>query len=125
MELTYDWQSFQSVFNPTKRKSVAKALAAPSGPVFAVVDRNIVVSAYANGEDLSDWIGATQPEMASALPNRDVIAFSREQVDAWMLEALALPHSIDQIEFLRGKADLKKSGPEMEVPKHFLLEAIQ
>ncbi len=102
MELTYDWQSFQSMFYPKRRS--ATPLGDVANPVYLVVESSIIVSAFGECEDLSDWIGAEYQEMAAEMPHRELLLFEREQVDQWMAESTQLPHIHEQIDFLRKQA---------------------
>ncbi|HLE00883.1 MAG TPA: hypothetical protein VJB59_11520 [Bdellovibrionota bacterium] len=114
MELTYDWRSFQSMFYP-KRRSLVRQSAEPAGPVLVIREDDLIISAFAESEDLSDWIGARFEEMAAELSHRELVSFARADVDQWMLDMLALPHFQDQMEFLRSKAEqalASKSSPD-------------
>ncbi|MCM2278220.1 MAG: hypothetical protein NDJ89_09110 [Oligoflexia bacterium] len=145
MELTYDWNCFQSMFYP-KRRAPASAANANAGseaaaPVFLVVEEERILSVFGEGEDFSSWIGAGYPQMAAEITHRELILFERKDVDRWMSGALALPHFHDQVEFLRqnaapkvlsrgrlrkgGRTLLLRQGLEMPVYRHFILEAIQ
>jgi len=127
MELIYDWKSFQSLFY------VKKGLPAPesSGSIYLVADGRVVVSAFSEGEDLSDWVGATYDEVLAEFSHRDLVLFSREKVDKWMSASVSLPHFYDQIRFLRSEAkpDLvtrsQLRGQELVSQGHFLLEVLQ
>lgn len=141
MELNYDWRSFQAIFYPQKR-SLVKHDGEPSGPGFVITDQDRVVAVFAENEDLSDWVGASIEEISSELSHRDLILFSRQQVDAWMQESIGLPHFHDQLEFLKEKAKnemIRKTQSEHSPKKgrdqmlleplffqpHFLLSAIR
>jgi hypothetical protein len=130
MELTYDWQAFHEVF--TRPRSASPASGQPTGPVFAVLHDGAVVAAYAENEDLSDWIGAASSEIATGLGHRELRFYDRSKADAWIAEALALPHAYEQRSFLARKAvpeprtgdssrKLSVVGPKL----HFLLEAVE
>ena len=64
MELTYDWQSFQGMFYPKRRSALRLRRDVPlsgselASPAYLVTEGDTVVAAFAEGEDLSDWIGA-------------------------------------------------------------------
>jgi hypothetical protein len=146
MELSYDWQSFQSMFYP-KRRSATQLGSEIGGPIYLVCEGNIIVSAFAENDDLSDWIGAEYQELAAEQPHRELLLFERAKVDGWMSESMALPHIHEQLEFLREKAGLdvvstrakpakkgrKLSRQNVELKQghghlghqHFLLEAMQ
>jgi hypothetical protein len=146
VELTYDWQSFQTMFYP-KRRSATRLQGETAGPVYLVVEGNIIVAAFAECEDLSDWLGAEYEEMAAEMPHRELLLFDRAKVDQWLSEAVALPHVHEQMDFLRTKASesvvstrarpskkgRKTSKGNIELKQehghlgrqHFLLEAMQ
>lgn len=140
MELTYDWRCFQALFDPKRRATVSKGDEAAS-PVHLVVENDVIVSVHAEGEDFSDWIGSTYQDMAAEVTHRELVLFPRQQVDAWITEALALPHFHDQLEFLRSKAQpqivsrsrfkrgasalVLKQGQQAAFNRHFVLDAIQ
>lgn len=127
MELSYDWKNFQSFFY-SKRKSAASELL---GPIYLVTDRKVIVSALSEGEDLSDWIGATYDELLAEASHRQFILFDRTQVDQSVGKACSLKHYYDQIRFLQNEAKPtplvhgKVKSAEVLLPKHFLLFAIQ
>lgn len=139
MELTYDWRSFQSFFEP-KRK-VSGAPEQESSPVYLVTENDRILSVFVEGEDLSEWVGSTYQELASQITYRELIVFSRDQVDRWMQESLQYPHFYDQNEYLKKNATpqvfargrFKKSSKpmalkhavELPVVRHFVLEALQ
>src|SRR5437868_104532 len=103
MELTYDWQSFQSMFYP-KRRSAVQMGSETAGPVYLVLEGNIIVEAFAESEDLSDWIGAEYEEMAAEMAHRELLLFDREKLDKWIGGSMSHPHLYEQMDFLRTKA---------------------
>jgi hypothetical protein len=143
MELTYDWQSFQAMFYP-KRRAATQQASEIASPAYLVIEGETVVAAFAEGEDLSDWIGAAYADMAADMHHRELLLFEREQLDAWLEESMAHPHLHEQVEFLRKKAAAgavstrakpQKKGRKGELSRkhghaslghpHFLLEAMQ
>lgn len=131
MELTHDWRCFQSVFYPKRRAPLSQGHESAS-PVYLVVENNVVISAYGEGADYSEWIGANHQDLAAEITHRELVLFDRKDVDRLTQESLTLPHFYDQVEFLRGKATPQivsrsrfKRGMEMPVHRHFLLEALQ
>src|ERR1700722_566397 len=100
MELNYDWKGFQTLFYSKKRLNVSESL----HPIYLVTDDKTVVSAFCDGEDLSDWVGATYDEMLVEFSNRELVLYDRENVDEMMNLAVDLNHFYDQIQFLRKKA---------------------
>lgn len=136
MELTYDWKSFQSFFYP-KRRSMVRQSSEPVGPVLVVVEEDRIVTAFAEAEDLSDWIGQSCEKMSAELSHRDIVQISREELDSWLSEVMSsatLPHYHDQITYLRtqlkdylkiGKKETRGTGFTPVVRGHFLFSAIQ
>jgi len=132
MELIYDWKNFQAMFYPKRRAQLAES----AGPVYLVVENKRILTAFAEAEDLSQWIGSTTDEVASELGHRELVIFDREKVDQWMGSAMGLPHFHDQVESLRSEAtpqvlsrsrfkkDLRSNADQL-IKRHFLLEAIQ
>ncbi|MGK5083359.1 hypothetical protein WDW37_08625 [Bdellovibrionota bacterium FG-1] len=129
MELTYDWQSFQSMFYP-KRRSATGLGAETAGAVYLIIEDKVIVAAFAEGEDVSDWIGAKHEDMAVEMPHRELLLFERQAVDGWLVELTSLSHLHEQLEFLRKKAtetavsSRNRCAPHLGY-QHFLLEAIQ
>jgi hypothetical protein len=135
MELNHDWRGFQSVFHP-RRRSAAKGAAEPadsSSMVFLVVDGKTVVSASgAEGEDTRAWTGLNVQDLAAQVPHRELVLFTRKEVDQWMNGCLQLPHFYDQMEYLRNQSVPEAISSQGKVKKvrpvarrHFLLEAIR
>jgi hypothetical protein len=127
MELVYDWKSFQSLFYVKKGLPTTDT----PGSIYLVADGRVVISAFSENEDLSDWIGATYDEMLAEFAHRELVLFSREKVDQWMSEAVSLPHYYDQMRYLRAEAkpDLitrtKFRAQDVISQGHFLLDALQ
>ncbi|MEO5970504.1 MAG: hypothetical protein ABIQ95_11305 [Bdellovibrionia bacterium] len=127
MELNYDWRNFQSFFFVRKDKPQLEI----SGTINLIIDQKTVVSAFSDGEELSEWFGSPYDDVLKAFPHREVIIYDQKKVDNWMVDATHLPHAYDQIQFLRThakpqfitgnrvKKDLSPSS------NHFLLKAIQ
>jgi hypothetical protein len=129
MELSYDWKSFQSMFY-AKRKLSAQ-VDSSLGPIYLVCENNIMISAFSEGQDLSDWIGATQDEVKAEFAHRELIFFEREKVDEWLSSAGDLIHFYDQIQHLRSKSkpnmiskSRSKNG-DLLISQHFLLQSVQ
>jgi hypothetical protein len=129
MELNYDWKSFQSIFYSKKKTSRLPEVS--SAPIYLVLEGTVIISALSEGEDLSDWIGATADEIKAEFSHREFVSFTREKVDQWMATASDLPHYYDQIQYYRNEAKdllipriLIKNNDSL-VQQHFLLQAIQ
>ncbi len=120
MELTYDWRSFQSVFYPQKR-ALSSGMK-PNQTVFAVVEKNIVLTVYADGQSYSEFVGASAQSLRAAIGGRELVAIEREQMDQWTQGALALSHLPEQTEFFR-----RSIAPELQSKvreRHFLLDSL-
>lgn len=125
MELTYDWKVFQNFFYGRKRITTHD----PSSQIYLVVEGREIVSAFSEGEDLTDWVGSTYDEMIAEYSHREVILYSRENVDQWISSSLEMPHFYDQIQFLCRESEpqilfrsrFKSSG----IRKHFLLSLLE
>jgi hypothetical protein len=134
MELNHDWRGFQSVFHP-RRKTARGAgeVADSSSMVFLVVDGTTVISASgAEGEDAAAWNGLNIQEVAAQVPHRELVLFTRKEVDQWMNGCLPLPHFYDQMEYLRDQSVPEAISAQGKVKKvrpvarrHFMLDAIR
>lgn len=126
MELSYDWRGYESVFGPHRRAPIGGE---PTGPIYAVVDRGIVISAYSDGEDVADWIGTTVAEMTAAIPHREIRAFAREKLDQAIAATLELPHCYQQNDAVRAQAipedAVRKKATPVLPGKHFIVEGIE
>ncbi len=129
MELSYDWKSFQSLFK-LRRHSRNNEL---KHSIFLVTDKQVIVSACAvesEGEDFSDWLGATREEMEVKFPHRKFVVFEKDQADQWMNQCVVFSHYHDQAQYLKKaeKTQLfmqqKKRAVELPFQSHFLLDAI-
>src|SRR5262245_3226068 len=98
MELNYDWKTFQSLFY-SKRK-LSSQDSNPDGPLFLVLDDTVIVAAFSEGEDRSDWIGATYDEVAAEFPHRDLVLYDRAKLDQCLESVIQRPHFYDQIQQL-------------------------
>jgi hypothetical protein len=129
MELNYDWKSFQSMFYPKKR--LTYSLESSPASIYLISEGNVIISTFSEGEDLSDWIGATRDEVKAEFAHRELIFFNREEVDQWTNASVDLVHFYDQIQFLKTevKPQLvtknKLKVLEAFAPRHFFLQAIQ
>lgn len=121
MELTYDWKSFQSLFYVKKRLSPPAQQEPKKTPLYLIEDQNVIICAFAEGEDFSDWVGATCEELKAEYSHRELVFFKREQVDQWMVSAGEMVHFYDQIQYLRNESKIQ----ENVIHQHFLLNAIQ
>lgn len=126
MELSYDWRNFQGIFYPHRRSSAGQAQAS-STPIYVVCDGDEIVSVFAEREDLSAWLGGSVAELKDRFKYREVLPLERESVNQWIQESLALPHTYEQVEYLRKSVRSNPSKKEIQplVPKHFLLAGIQ
>lgn len=135
MELNHDWRGFQSIFQP-RRKSTPGVAADSQGAgsmLYLIVDGTRVVAACgAEGEDASSWIGQNVTQVAAQFPHRELVLFTRKEVDQWMSGCVALPHFYEQTEYLRARSVPEAISAQGRVTKvrpiarrHFLLEAVQ
>ncbi|OFZ19773.1 MAG: hypothetical protein A2X94_17005 [Bdellovibrionales bacterium GWB1_55_8] len=133
MELSYDWTAFQGVFRSKRRAFSSRSES--GAPIFVIIEQGSVVAAFAEGEDLSEWLGAELAEMNAEFGNRPVISFDRSEVDGWISESAALPHFIEQSDLLLEKAAsrIRKdaagtkglSAERLLAQEHFLVEALK
>lgn len=124
MELTYDWRSFQEVFYPHRRAGNLSQ-SSPAAPVYLVLDGDTIVSALAEHEDLTDWVGASFREVSAQAPHREYIPFNQKDVDRWVGEGFGLASFYDQVEYYR--AQLKpgsRAANQVEARRHFLLDGV-
>lgn len=117
MELSYDWTSFQKVFFPTRRM---KGQVKENPPFYAILDSGTVISAFCEGESVTDWIGASKSEILARFEHREVVFFDRNQVDQWMSEIETSGHFYDQLEFLKSRALTVLDSDRAHVPKNRL-----
>lgn len=129
MDLNYDCRAFQNFFSP--KKKITSATSQGSVPIYLVTEKSVAVSTFADGEDLSDWIGATCDEIVAEFPNREIIILDRENVEKSIQSAVDLPHFYDQMQYLRSHVKPQSINHgrtrNIELPEnmHFLLRAIQ
>ncbi len=126
MELIFDWKNFQSFFYSKKRLTQSEA----NFPIYVITNGNGVVSAFSEGQDFSDWVGATLDEMEAEFSHREIFLFDKTQVDQWMSQSMDLPHFYDQVQYLRTKCQphqvlrSRQKISEVLTQRHFLLRAI-
>src|SRR5436189_5902176 len=127
MELNYDWRNFQSFFYMRRDKLQTDT----EGTINLLIDQKMVVSAFSDSEDLSEWFGCPYYDVLRAYPHREIVIYDQKKVDNWMLEAVALPHAYDQLQFLSTQAKpqfitgTKVKKELFTGSSHFLLKAIQ
>ena len=132
MELMYDWKAFQTFFDmPQKRPSHLTT----RSPVYLVIQEKTIVSIHSEGEDLSDWLGASFDELAVELSYRELIFFDQDKVDSWLSALSDLPNFFDQSESLNqecrnyARPYLKKKSKKLlktteGFGKHFIFAAV-
>ncbi len=127
MELSYDWRSFQSLFYSKKKLNSGELQQA----VYLVTEGQVVVSAFSEGQDLSDWIGSTWDEVDAEFAHREVFVFDRLQVDQWMSQSVEKVHFYDQIRFIQTQSQplrINRSrgrSQDLMARGHFLLLAVK
>jgi hypothetical protein len=132
MELSYDWRRFHSLFYP-KRKTGVPTAALRSGPAYLVVNEEIILAAFSESEDLSDWIGRSFQEISEHINHRELVLFDRTKVEEWVHGSLTYPHFYEQVEEMRQKISpqvlsngkIKDVSMETLIRRHFLLDAIK
>lgn len=133
MELNYDWHAFQSLFYP-KRRSTAQNKREFTGAVHVIVEDHLIVCAFAEGEDFSEWPGASYQDIAAENPHRELLIFQRRDIDQCLSESLSQPHFYDQIELIRSKVtplsiskggSKTRAGVKFHHSQSFLLEAFK
>ena len=91
----------------------------------------MIVAAFSEGEDLSDWTGATYDEVAAEFPHRDLVLYNREKIDQCLEEMMKYPHFYDQVHQLWAdtQPEVLTSNrfkhPDIWIQRHFMLHAIQ
>ncbi len=136
MDVSCDWRGFQTLFNPQKKGGAipSGSLSGGSvagfddalrpGPAFIVTDEGRVITAFAEHEDLSEWIGLQPSEIENRVSHRELVIFDRSQVDQWMKESLGQTRFYDQVEYLRREAKPSNRAAARATRRHFLLEAL-
>lgn len=129
MDLSYDWRVFQSVFLGV-RSQPQNGTTCEIEPIYLVSDKQVVLVAFCQGEDLSDWVGCMVAEkradMRYQTQKRAIIEFERHQVDHWILDSLNSQHYDEQLEFMK-KRVLPVTGKSVfdaqkKQLRHFLLK---
>ena len=131
MELTHNWRGLQKLFNPKTRNPQTSANRAVA-PIYLITQRGIVIAAFAEGEDLSEWFGAPFEEIMQHYRHRDCINFERDQIDGWLQTASAQPHFIEQMQSIRLSAlevlpsrRIRQDLGELFTREHFVLQSLR
>lgn len=130
MELTFDWVAYQEMFHHRVRTQLPKS-AMLSGPIYLVVEGDAVIEAYADNEDLSEWLGGDQRQVRAQFKNREVLAFERTALASVVERSMEIPHFYGQVAMV--KRELRSQGKEKEKSAdrtdrrsaHFLVEGVQ
>ena len=126
MELTFDWVSYQETFHPrVKGQAAAPKTGGLARPAYLMLEGDTILEAYAEGEDLSEWVGAAYSEVSKGIRNRELIAVDRHQAEQALFSSLAQPHFHQQVDELRKVPRAALSGSEPEVHGHFLMEGLE
>ena len=127
MELTQDWRGLQKTFYPPRRDSLSG-----QNPLYFIEDRGVILSAYAEGEDLSEWVGMTVVEMKAQFPHRTLVAASQEQVKGWLGQILSEGHVPSQLRQVRSlwsdtlPAEVRSKGSAALPGRlHFLIDSLE
>lgn len=146
MELNQDWRRLQATFFSSAFP--AKSAVAPhagSATIYCLHEHGVVMMLFSEGEDLSDWAGASLDEIRSQFPNRIVLEMDRKTVDSSLLASIAEPHLEAQIQCWRNdaqasvavsaeakprgvaasKRDREFLSQHLVAQKHFLLEVLR
>ena len=100
MEIGLDWKRFEEVFSPPHtRKRIDE-----NAPLFLLMEQGRVLCTFSEGQDTSEFNGATRAEILKAQPHRIVLFFEREELDAWVRASLKKPHYYHQVYGLRREA---------------------
>jgi hypothetical protein len=132
MELSHNWRGLQRLFYPRAREAKPDSGRRAVAPIYLITQRGVVIAAFAAGEDLSDWFGATSDEITRHFQHRDCIAFERDQLDTWLQGASTQPHFIEQMKALRQSAlevspsrRIRQDLGDLFSREHFLLQAVR
>ena len=140
MEISYDWKSFQSFFISRKKitgrdlrfsHDAGEGLFTPAqAPVYLITHGNIIITAFSEGENLSNWSGSTFDELEARLGHREFIFFEQEKVDQWLSRSTECHHYYDQLLFLSQESqpqfvtqNQNRFGSVLQ--KHFLLNSLK
>ncbi len=132
MELMFDWRSFQSTFHPARR-TAADAQKDAGSCAFLVVEGDRIVTAYAEQENLQEWVGTSLTEAFRQNPHREWRVVQKESVHRAVAEGMSQPQFYDQVEYLRSvlKSDSQNDavlGQTTLVPtqqSHFLVDTLR
>ncbi len=146
MELSQDWRKLQSTFFPSSFPMKGPlGVSAGNGTLYCIEDQGVLIQAFSEGEDLSDWIGASMNEVRSQFPNRVIVEWGRKSLEASLLASLGEAHLDAQVsqwrQDVRDEAVLSTGGASRGVAKsrrdfdlldrhlvsqrHFLLDALK
>jgi hypothetical protein len=146
MELSQDWSQLQSTFFRSSFPMKGPlGVCVGTGTLYCVQDQGVLIQAFSEGEDLSDWIGASMDEVRSQFPNRVIVELDRKTLEASLLASLGEPHLEAQIsqwrQDAREQSVLSTSGASHGVARtrkdfdlldrhlvsqrHFLLDALK
>jgi hypothetical protein len=127
MELMFDWRSFQTVFHPPRRSN-SEAQKDAGQNAYLVVDGDRIIAAYAEQENLQDWIGASLTEIRRQNPHRTLKVVQKGDVHRALEQGLGHSQFYDQVEHFRQSIrESADSGTDfsMSHPHHFLVEALR
>ena len=142
MELSLDWKAYQSAFQAKVRARVGasgKSSTAGSGASILglIVDGpaspdSVIISAFAEGEDGTEWIGSTPQEVLQSGGARTLWVYSRADIEKVLSQAEGLAygaHYLDQLERIRREvaplqlgegAKPSSQNPRPELSMHFI-----
>lgn len=127
MELNQDWRGLQRTFYPAKKDTGSE----PSA-VYLVHDRGVILTAFSEGESLSDWTGMTVEEFRGQFPHRVLVVTECSRIESWVQTSLAEPNLPAQVERVRSHwAHETEADSRNQVLKalpsrsHFLIDALE
>ncbi|NDD92531.1 hypothetical protein EBZ37_10645 [bacterium] len=65
--------------------------------MYCIHDQDVVTILFAEGEDLSDWAGASLADVRSQFSDRVVLEFERKALESSLLSSVAQPHLEAQV----------------------------
>jgi hypothetical protein len=107
LELNQDWRTWQATVFPESfpARSFADASgegsARTAGALYCVQEQGYVLALFAEGERLLEWTGASIHEVRAQFQGRVIFEWQTKDLEAKLLESLAEPHLLAQIEAWR------------------------
>ncbi len=96
MELNQDWRKLQNTFFSSSFLTKTSGATA-SGAIYCIHDNGSLVALFSEGEDLSEWVGASMSEVRGQYPNRVFFELPLRDVEQSLLNSLSEPHFEAQV----------------------------